>query len=56
MYFILPFWLLLLFIIAAIGWFALSYLLLMKEYIKSENNRIETMISQLKKIKTQLKD
>jgi hypothetical protein len=56
MYFILPFWILILFIIAAISWFALSYLLLMKEYIKSENNRVETMISQLEKIKKQLRD
>lgn len=56
MYFILPFWILLLFFIAAVGWFALSYLLLMKEYIKSENNRVETMISQLERIKNQLKD
>lgn len=56
MYFILPFWILLLFIIAATGWFLLSYLLLMKEYITTENNRIESMISQLEKIKDQLKE
>lgn len=56
MYFILTFWTFLLFIIAAIGWFLLGYLFLIKEYIKSETNRIEMMISQLEKIKHQLND
>lgn len=56
MYFIVPFWLLLLFALMAFGWFVLSYLFLMKEYIKSENRRVETMIDQLEKIKKQLRD
>jgi hypothetical protein len=56
MYFILPFWIFLLFIIVTISWFILSYLFLMKEYIKTEKGRIENMISQLEKLKNQLKE
>lgn len=56
MYFILPFWVLLLFTIITIGWFVWSYLFIMKEYIQTENERIESMISQLERIKNQLKE
>ena len=53
-YFILSFWLLILFTVGALTWFLLSYLYLIKFYIKTENNRVETMISQLEKLKDQL--
>lgn len=56
MYFILPFWVLLLFTIITMGWFIWSYLFIMKEYIQTENERIESMISQLERIKNQLKE
>lgn len=56
MYFILPFWLLLLFSLMAFGWFILSYLFLMKEYVRSENHRVEVMIEQLEEIKKQFKE
>jgi hypothetical protein len=56
MYFILPFWILILFVIVSIVWFSVSYLLMMRGYIKSETNRVKTMISQLEKIKRQLKE
>lgn len=55
-YFILSFWVLVLFTVGALIWFLLSYLYLIKAYIKTENNRVETMISQLEKLKDQLKD
>lgn len=56
MYFILNFWILFFFTIAALFWFVLSYRFLMKAYIKTENTRVENMISQLEKIKNQLED
>lgn len=54
MYFIIPLWALLPFSIIAGIWFAFSYFLLMREYIKSEKDRVDSMISNLKKIKKQL--
>jgi Flp pilus assembly protein TadB len=56
MYFILSFWVFILFIILTFSWFILSYLLLMKSYIKTENERIENMILQLEDIKNQLEE
>ena len=55
-YFILSFWVLVVFTIGALSWFLISYFFLIKTYIKSENNRVEAMISQLKRLKEQLKN
>lgn len=56
LYFILPFWLLLLFSIFAGLWFAFSYYFLLKAYLTLENQRLKDLIEELERIHEQLKN
>lgn len=56
MYFVLPFWTLLGSVIFVVVWFLICHFVFMKQYIRSENARIEEMIDNLERIKDQFAD
>ena len=53
MYFVLPFWTFVGFIVFIVFWFLICHYIFMKQYIKHENARIEEMIANLERIKNQ---
>ncbi|SEK35167.1 hypothetical protein [Parapedobacter koreensis] len=56
MYFVLPFWTFVGSIIFIVFWFLICHFVFMKQYIHSENERIEEMIENLERIKGQFRD
>ncbi len=53
MYFVLPFWTFVGFIVFFVFWFLICHFVFMKQYIKHENERIAEMIANLERIKGQ---
>lgn len=56
MYFALPFWTFIGFIVFIVLWFLICHYIFMKQYIKHENARITEMITNLERIKGQFTD
>ena len=56
LYFGLPFWIFIPFPLAVTGWFLFCHFVLMKQYIRQENERIEEMIDNLGRISDQFSE
>jgi hypothetical protein len=56
MYFVLPFWTFVGAIAFMVFWFLICHYIFMKQYIRNENARIEEMIANLERIKSQFRD
>ncbi len=56
MYFVLPFWTFIGFIVFVVFWFLICHFVFMKQYINNENVRIQEMIDNLERIKGQFGD
>ncbi|WP_257666432.1 hypothetical protein [Parapedobacter tibetensis] len=56
MYFVLPFWTFIGFILFIVFWFLICHFIFMKQYINNENTRIQEMIDNLERIKSQFEE